>query len=95
MTEATQHFSFLIAASAGQQGDVRLKPVISICLQRWRPSGSGMPIIGTYMNTDRDIDLQIDSLIANLEAVRTAAKRTLESAALGSTQPTDQMAAAD
>jgi hypothetical protein len=53
-----------------------------------------MPIIGTYLKTERDIDLQVDAFIANLEAVRIAAKRTLQTVARRSFPHTDQMKAA-
>jgi hypothetical protein len=94
MAEAVQHFSFFVAGPTGQRSEISPEPVVSICLQRWRQSGSGMPIIGTYLKTERDIDLQVDAFIANLEAVRIAAKRTLQTVARRSFPHTDRMKAA-
>jgi hypothetical protein len=75
MADAIQHISFLVSGGGDPPlGESRCDPVVSICLQSWRQSGAGHPIIGPHLKTEQEVDVHIDALKANLEAVRRKAK---------------------
>ena len=79
MVDAVQHISFLVSGGGNPYpGESPSHPVVNVCVQRWRQSGAGYPIIGSHLKTDQDIDVLIDALKADLEAVRRAAKQALK-----------------
>lgn len=81
MANTIEQFHFILQGGGPSPADeLDLGPMVRICLRRWSVEGSEAPVISADLMTEKEIDLHVGQLIADLEAVREAAKLELRKA---------------
>jgi hypothetical protein len=78
MATTVKTFGFVLRGGKPKPNEIPVTPAVNICVKRWATSQtSNQPLISPDLVTDGEIDWHIDALKADLEAVRSAAKRAL------------------